>query len=319
MGSLKVMKGVSYTEKRLEQWLKEDGYVYVQPKRDEVRCVVTVHEDLDGAWVEYTSAQGKPLYNLSQFDVVWLHLAKTFGKTIFDTGVCVNDSFDTTRRVVRSSTVAYDLTGNTVHCIYSRKPSKKHPRGEVYFYGFLTAKFWLYDIPEMEGTDYDARMSVMMSIHRRAVPVICVPETWALSTSERVHDKYDFCVSQGLEGLMLKRKCHPYKHSRSTDWMKMKPEEEKDGIITGFTEGQGKFAGLIGSATIDFGDGSGTSVSGMDDATRLGMSRNPAKYLGQVARIPYMQRDSQGGYRHPRWGGLHEDKSREDVLSAPNC
>lgn len=31
-----------------------------------------------------------------------------------------------------------------------------------------------------------------------------------------------------------------------------------------------------------------------------------------------MMRDSQGGYRHPRWGGLHEDKVASDVYNAPN-
>lgn len=44
--SLAVMKGVAFTEKRLLQWLKEDGKVVVQTKRDEIRCTVVV--DYDG-------------------------------------------------------------------------------------------------------------------------------------------------------------------------------------------------------------------------------------------------------------------------------
>lgn len=314
MGSLKVMKGVSYTEKRLEQWLDEDGMVWAQPKRDEIRCTVTI----DGEKVEYTSAQGKPLYNLNQFDDMWLRIAKHTGRTVLDTGVSVNDCFDTTKRVLRTSTTKYGLKDNKLSLIYNKKPTKKNPSGDIFFYGFLKARFWLYDLPEILGTDFKHRLDGMYIIRSYAPDFLGVPETWILQDSDAVHGKYDLCVDGGLEGLMIKRSRHGYVNGRSTDWMKMKPEEEKDGIITGFTEGQGKFAGLIGSATIDFGDGSGTSVSGMDDATRLDMSRNPAKYLGQVARIPYMQRDSQGGYRHPRWGGLHEDKSREDVLSAPN-
>lgn len=317
MGSLKVMKGVSYTEKRLIQWLKEDGYVYVQPKRDEIRCVVTIHEDLDGAWVEYTSAQGKPLYNLSQFDGMWLALAKQQGVTVFDTGISVNENFDITRRVVRSSTVAYDLTGGTIIHLWDKKPTKKNPAGVMFYGGTLNAKFWLYDLPECSKAFEDRHTTMVWMAS--GLPHIGVPETYLRRTVDSVESKYGHCIDAGLEGVMIKRADFQYKYGRSTDWMKMKPEEEKDGIITGFTEGQGKFNGLIGSATIDFGDGSSTSVSGMDDATRLDMSRNPDKYIGRVARIPYMQRDSQGGYRHPRWGGLHEDKSREDVLSAPNC
>lgn len=317
MGSLRVMKGVSFTEKRLIQWLKGDGFVWVQPKRDEIRCVVTIHEDLDGAWVEYTSAQGKPLYNLSQFDDMWLSLAKQQGVTVFDTGISVNENFDITRRVARSSTVTFDLTGEVPAILWGEKPTKKNPDGVIYYSGLLKARFWLYDLPEC-GNPFEVRHTGMVRMAAGS-EYLAVPETYRRTTVDSVDVKYGHCIDAGLEGVMIKRADFQYKYGRSTDWMKMKPEEEKDGIITGFTEGQGKFNGLIGSATIDFGDGSSTSVSGMDDATRLDMSRNPDKYIGRVARIPYMQRDSQGGYRHPRWGGLHEDKSREDVLSAPNC
>lgn len=315
MGSLKVMKGVSYTEKRLAQWLAEDHMVWAQPKRDEIRCTVTI----EGDKVLYTSAQGKPLCNLQQFEHMWLSIAKKTGLTVFDTGVSVNDDFDTTKRVLRSSTVEYSLFGHVLSTLYTKKPTKNNPTGDIFFYGFLTAFFWLYDLPEVQGNDFKKRLDVMYKIRSYEPDFVGVPETWLLLDSDAVYGKYGLCVDNKLEGLMLKRSRHDYVNGRSTDWMKMKPEEEKDGIITGFTEGQGKFNGLIGSATIDFGDGSSTSVSGMDDATRLDMSRNPNKYIGRVARIPYMQRDSQGGYRHPRWGGLHEDKSREDVLSAPNC
>ena len=56
----------------------------------------------------------------------------------------------------------------------------------------------------------------------------------------------------------------------------------------------------------------------MDDSTRKNISEYPQNYLGEVLRVPYMMRDSQGGYRHPRWGGLHEDKVASDVYNAPN-
>lgn len=75
MSKLQIMKGDAYCEKRLRKWLQEDGRVVVQTKRDEIRCLVEIHvshEETDDPEfrVTYTSASGKPLYNLGGFDAV---------------------------------------------------------------------------------------------------------------------------------------------------------------------------------------------------------------------------------------------------------
>lgn len=314
--SLKVMKGVAYTQKRLEQWLKEDGIVFAQPKRDEIRCMVNVLEDKHGAWVEFTSASGKPLYNLDCFADKFLALAKEYGVVTFDCGVLINGSFDTTRRVVRSSKNGYDTSGSSEVTIWETKPTKKR-EGVLHFRGVLATAFYLYDLPHTHYT-YSERMEMMRLMEGNTSWRLLHPTTTGIMSVSTVEELYDRYTSAGLEGLMLKRLNFNYVFGRSSDWMKMKPENEKDGFITGYTEGLGKFAGLIGSVEIDFGDGTSTSVSGMDDATRQKLSAYKSAYLGRVVRVPYMERDTQGGYRHPRWGGFHEDKTKADVLSAPN-
>lgn len=301
MGSLAVMKGVPFTEKRLQQWLKEDGGVVVQTKRDEIRCVVEVHRERAEPWVSFTSASGKPLYNLVVFSEDFLWLADKYGVDQFDCGVMVNDSFDITRSVVRSSKKPYDLKGTIFY------PMKGGGGEQTY-----KARFFFYDLPDLADTYAYRRM--MMADMGRESEWFAIPETWVVKPdgvtvfASYVYAIYERQVEQGHEGVMLKRIHHKYQPKRTTDWMKMKPEEEADGVITGYNPGVGKFEGQVGSVQVTFADGSKTAVSGMTDAVRAALTAEPDFYIGKILEVRYMMRDSQGGYRHPRWYRLHPDK-----------
>lgn len=315
------MKGVSFSEERLQKWLEEDNVVHVQPKRDEIRCVVKVKH---GGYYEgiplphsvtYTSASGKQLYNLDIHNKHFIELYNKFHIDTFDCGVLINNSFDVTKRVVRSSKENYDTNGEVYEMLWDKKPTKSKA-GILFYASNLIADFWLYDLPLVDKP-WASRLYMMNEMAYKSNRVF-VPQTLPAWDSDLVHQLYDSYIEEGLEGIMIKRRDFQYKYGRSTDWQKMKPVEEKDGVIVGFTEGQGKYSGLIGSVKVDFGDGTFTFVSGMDDSTRKNISKYPQNYLGEVLRVPYMMRDSQGGYRHPRWGGLHEDKVASDVYNAPN-
>lgn len=297
MAKLAVMKGVPFTEKRLLQWLREDDFVIVQTKRDEIRVIVEVcHLDAtEPQFVTFTSASGKPLYNLDCFADDFIFLANKYGISKFDCGICVNESFDWTRKVVRSSKKPYDLKGGTFYPMLQGG-------GET----TLKGRFYFYDLPDLIA-NYSYRR-IMMADMGRESEWFGIPETWLVTNSEAVHEVYEELVSRGFEGVMLKRINFDYQPKRTTDWMKMKPEEEADGIITGFTPGQGKYAGMVGSVNVRFEDGSTTSVSGMSDAVRAAITAESDYYIGKVLEVRYMMRDSQGGYRHPRWYRLHPDK-----------
>lgn len=296
MASLAVMKGAAFTRKRLLQWLEEDGAVVVQTKRDEIRCKVNIDDD---NVVTYTSAQGKPLYNLGCFDAMWVHLATYSGLYEFDTGICVNESFDLTKRTVRASKKQYDLTGNTIHTIEDKNKG-------YYFSGTLHGVFYLYDLPTAHST-YEARRMVMCELSARS-PDVRVPETYITTSEYDVDEYYRHMVSAGHEGTMIKRVDYDYVYGRTVAWMKMKPEEERDGQVYGYTEGQGKYEGLIGSVKVRFVDGSTTAISGMSDGLRTDISERREEYIGRIVEVRFMQRDSDGGYRHPRFHRWHPDK-----------
>lgn len=317
MSKLAVHKGIPYEEKRLRQWLGEDGKVVIQIKRDEIRCVVEVvecwdetGEHMDGHLVTYTSASGKPLYNLHHFDSQWIDFYIRTGKAKIDCGVAVNDSFDLTRRTVMAKTKKYDLSGNTVNSIAGEK--KKDP---PHYVGPLRAMFWLYDIVDHYGT-YEDRRRDMAKYALNFPEFLACPETFVIGNCggninvavRVVEEHFQQALDCKHEGLMIKRFYHFWEPRRTTNWMKMKPEAEVDVRITGFIPGKGEFAGLVGSLTAEAEDGSTVDFSGFTLELRRAISADFESYLGRWCEVQYMQRDAQGGYRHPRFFRFHPDK-----------
>lgn len=302
MSSLTVMKGVAFTQKRLLQWLQEDGKVVVQTKRDEIRCVAKVED----TGVTYTSASGKPLYNIHQaFSNLFTMLFEMTGLTKFDMGVCVNNSFDLTKRVIRSSKKEYDCRGRESYIITEKL--RGQPARTVYE-GTLELAFWLYDLPELGWKPYEERRKMMAELCRMAGNSLFCPETEVVTSEREVYQIHDMLIGLGHEGTMVKRFDHRYTEGRTVDWMKLKPEEEVDVEITGYTPGENGFEGMVGSLIGRAEDGSTVSFSGFTLELRRELTDNFEAYRGRWAEVRYMQRDSQGGYRHPRFYRWHPDK-----------
>ena len=301
MASLTVMKGVAFTRKRLLEWLAADGKVVVQTKRDEIRCTVKVED----TGVTYTSASGKPLYNIHEaYGNLFAMLNEYTGLTKFDCGVCVNNSFDLTKRVVRASKKVYDCRGQVEYTFTDG--TKKNP---IHVYtGTLELAFWLYDLPELGDQPYEQRRVQMAELCRMAGNSVYCPETEVVTSEKEVYQIHDTLIGLGHEGTMVKRYDHRYTEGRTVDWMKLKPEEEVDVEIIGYVPGEGEFAGLVGSLIGRAEDGSEVRFSGFTLELRRAISDSFETYLGQWAEVRYMQRDSQGGYRHPRFYRWHPDK-----------
>ena len=109
---------------------------------------------------------------------------------------------------------------------------------------------------------------------------------------------------------MIKRVDHKWEPRRTTDsWMKRKPSDEIDGIIVGYTEGNGEFSGLIGSLVCEAEDGSRFTCSGMTMLVRNRISQFRDYYMGRWVVATYMERDTQGGYRHVQFNRFHAEKN----------
>lgn len=276
---------------------------WVEIKSDEIRCHVRIVDEDDELKVQFLSFAGKPLANMEIFAKPFLALHSMTGYMEFDTGFEVNGNFNDSYRWVRSAKgLPLDLLE-------------------------VPTQFYLFDLPEL-GSDFQQRC-----VERARVAVLAAtldlalhePEgTWAYSAEDVMRL---FTVARGnqKEGIMVKRLDHLYERKRTTGWLKVKPDDDADGVITELHEAicgkdqpevglrVGDPLGRIGSVTLAVSDDSGNVLGtatphGIPHELGRDMFLNPDKYLGQWVEFKYMELDRAGGYRHPTFNRLRESK-----------
>lgn len=271
--------------------------VGVDLKYDEVRCHVIVND----LHVQFWSYAGKPLHNMEEFAGVFREAKRITGWSEFDCGFEVNSSFNDTYRWVRSS------------------------RGLPADLKKATWKFWLFDLPE-SVYEYRFRRSAMAMVCNAAsdwyLPgCLVMPEHHVCHTEQQVDDLFLSVIERGIEGLMVKTYDHKYQPGKRIDgWLKYKPEETEDGVITALHEAvcgtdqpalglsAGDPLGRIGSVTVQMPDGSTATPHGIAHDLGTEMFLNPQAYLDEWCEFKFMQRDRQDGYRHPVFKRLREAK-----------
>lgn len=275
--------------------------VIVEPKVDEIRVHV-IREVGERDSLQFLSYAGKPLHNLERYAAALCTVMRAHAVFELDCGVEVNGNFNDSYRWVRSSTgIPANLQDAAV-------------------------RWHLYDFPARGfAEDYEARKAELEDMARRlrllGVVAGTLPAELACSP-EQVTALYLHYRELGYEGAMVKRTHFTYARGKRTDdWLKYKPENDADGIIEGFEEAicgkdqpelglrVGDPLGRIGSVHVRMEDGSTASPHGIPHGLGKEMKEHPEKFLGQWCEFNYMERDRQGGYRHPTWYRLREAKA----------
>ena len=108
---------------------------------------------------------------------------------------------------------------------------------------------------------------------------------------------------------------------RGAGWFKIKAEWDCDVIITGYQDGKDGWTGLVGAVLFSQPDAHGNMVqrgkcSGFDMEMRQEFTANGKKYLNTVMTIKHYGVMPTGGWRHPNFLRLRDDKSAsEDNLA----
>lgn len=116
----------------------------------------------------------------------------------------------------------------------------------------------------------------------------------------------DRTKEEGHEGIILKDMGAVYKPgNRGRAWLKVKRVEPLTYLITGFINGTGKYANMIGAVCYGSkpGEQLGTA-SGMDDSVRQDMTDHPDKYVGKKAYFECQEITDMNVMRHPRYKGM---------------
>lgn len=305
-----LMKGKVYGErKHLLQFP-----VYAEVKYDEIRLHVKAARGDQGyvRGVDFLSYAGKPLHNLEMWESAFCHFFYETGLNHLDLGVEVNGNFNDSYRWVRS---AKGIPGEK----FDKATGKKHP-------ALLPSmlRFYLFDVPEYpeefwarkEKLDKAAlRLAGAMQSHAPWPTDVFRPEGEIVADEAALDAMFNKVRERGLEGLMVKDLRGKYisgEAHRSDWWLKMKPESEADGKIVGLNRAisiHGEPLDRVGSVDVLLEDGSTASPAGIEHDLGRDMWLNPTKYLGRWIEFKFMERDRQGGYRHPSFTRFREDKA----------
>lgn len=271
--------------------------IFVEVKADEIRCRVTFGSGL----VIYESYSGKPLHNMQYFDKPFLFLRQASGINEFDIGIEVNGNFNDSYRWTQSSSGIPKEK-------FDKKTQRTSPALDV---GMV--KVILFDLPLCPKPFVDRLPEIdFAAAGLRHYGLNCTRPARALALNEaevwRIYNEYR---ELGHEGAMGKTMEHEYSRRRTYDWMKIKPSEDHDGHITGFNEAvslEGAPLGRVGSINVTCADGSTAAPSGIPHALGKELWENQSAYVGQWVEFYCMERDRQGGYRHPIYHRFREDK-----------
>ena len=253
--------------------------VYIQPKLDGVRCVITK----DGAF----SRTGKQFKNIAHIELSL--------KSFFDQQPDV---------ILDGELYNHDLKDDFEKIISLVR--KQKPTDEQRLDAKNLTQFHCYDY--FDGVQYDSYKTRMNNLVTSDIYSYCVRYVPAklvdsYNYARTLHKQY---LDEGYEGSII-RLDGLYKHGRSYDLMKFKDFSDTEATIIGYEVGKGKRSGTLGKFImlddegVQFGCPPGKGYTYKDLAHML---TNVQDYIGKRATFTYFQRTQAGSYRHPLYKAI---------------
>ncbi len=120
-------------------------------------------------------------------------------------------------------------------------------------------------------------------------------------------------VAEGEEGVMINIWDAPYDFKRTNNLLKCKVFNTADLKVIGFEPGTGKYTDMLGAFICEYKGGQVRVGSGLTDAQRAEVYKDPSKYLGTIIEISYFEetQDSTGkpSLRFPTFKDFRPDKT----------
>lgn len=165
------------------------------------------------------------------------------------------------------------------------------------------AQFRIFEIPTSK-LPFLNRLSMMKQIVGEHI--LSVPHK-LLNSKDEVFEYYQKCRKAGYEGTVIKPFDYEYKGTRSYDWMKIKPKETHDVIVTNIYEGKGKYKSQMGGVTVNFNNGNDVG-GGWSDKQRKDFWENPKLIIGKCIEVSFMELTDDGNFRHANFERFRPDK-----------
>lgn len=183
-----------------------------------------------------------------------------------------------------------------------------------------------YDVPKWDGTWHtdtaheQRRRNLKHSFPFGSQRVFLNP---SFTDPSRFGELFDTLIEHKVEGIIVKNTEAGYQFDGRPNktWYKVKAAITLDMVVMGYTDGGGKYEGLIGA--IKFGRWTPDGLvfvaqcSGMTDAVRKEISADRDAFLGRVIEVKSNELVGKKEYRtprHPQFITFRTDKRPEDCL-----
>lgn len=136
--------------------------------------------------------------------------------------------------------------------------------------------FMAFDLPFSAGMfpkRYYELEVLVKKLDKRHVKLV---EQYPISTDEMLFETLEEISARNGEGLMLRKLDSIYRPGRSDDLIKLKKHQDNEAIVVGYTDGKGKYTGMVGALILqmpngkEFKVGSGLSVAVREEPPKLG-------------------------------------------------
>jgi ATP-dependent DNA ligase len=256
--------------------------VFMQPKLDGVRCVISK----DGAY----SRTGKEWLNIHHITTNLEPFFETYPDVVLDGELYNHELKDDFEKIIS--------------LVRKTKP-KEGDRVESAGY----VQFHCYDYipgPALRKAKFSSRI-VWLEAELPVSYCVKFVNTYEVNKHEEALNLHtDGFLANGYEGSIL-RLDRPYECKRSYNLQKFKDFHDTEATIVGYEAGKGKFTGLIGKFIMQDDDGVefGCPIGkGYNFNDRRDILNNVHDYIGKRATFTYFERTKAGSYRHPLYKTL---------------
>jgi len=152
-------------------------------------------------------------------------------------------------------------------------------------------KYYVYDGYNIGGTtdqsEYLVRQAAIKE-HLKGIPFIEIVPSYIAKSEDEVWALYDAFVEDGYEGAMVRINNSVYDHKRSSNLLKMKPEDDDEFLILDVIEGKGDRSGMAGKISLQMKDGREFKASMKGKVEQFTeVLNNKQKYIGKTVTIFY--------------------------------
>lgn len=140
------------------------------------------------------------------------------------------------------------------------------------------------------------------------------PVKYRVLTEEDLDAYYEDVLEDGYEGLLLKNPLSAYFSARPLDWLKMKPVDDGEGTIIGFSPGKNRHEGRLGAFWLDFEGQKVKCGGGLRDKERDWIWAHQSELIGRVVEFKY-QKDKVAIGRFNRFRRIRWEMGRDEVLA----